>query len=140
MSGLLDREQDATAYIERTQLASRATAVAELGFAFSDESSGWDRIVDDLLRIRMFDDDWDGEGSAAPNVATVDSATSLAQHLRHRLAQPDRVNASVNGTVNFEWYRDDGFLEIEVSRPDQAEVRWIPKGASHIEVFRLEGD
>lgn len=91
--------------------------------------AGWGETIDELLRLRSLSDDWDGEGSPAPTPALVDGAITLARTLEGASHQPPgRVTASVNGTVYFEWRSPMGYHEIEVTSPEAAEFRWVPKG------------
>lgn len=102
------------------------------------EPQAWDQLIDELLRIRHLEDDWDGEGTEAPHPALVDGAIALAQCLQAMGKQPaDRIHAGVNGTVYFEWHMPLGYLEIEITSPVDAEGRWVRTGADQAEVFRL---
>jgi len=47
------------------------------------------------------------------------------------------VTASVNGTVVFEWHTAEGYHEIEVVSPIDAESRWLAKGARIAEVTAI---
>src|SRR5271166_4671519 len=44
--------------------------------------SAWDALIDDLLRMRELEDDWDGVGAKAPPTVLVDSSLMLARELR----------------------------------------------------------
>jgi hypothetical protein len=62
-------------------------------------------------------------GCEVPDPTLVDAALSLS-----RVLQPaDRVIASVNGTIYFEYYLPDGYLEIEVTSQHDAEFRYVEK-------------
>lgn len=99
---------------------------------------GWSLVIDELLRIRTLEDDWDGEGTEAPGAALVDGAITLAQSLQARgVMPPDRVHASVNATVNFEWHTSLGYTEIEVVSPVEAERRSVRKGSMTTDVVKL---
>ena len=77
----------------------------DYSLADGDNAHGWGRNIDELYRIRDLHDDWDGEGSEAPPVSLVDGAIVLAQRLKaNGWPVADRVVASVNGTVYFEWH------------------------------------
>jgi hypothetical protein len=90
----------------------------------------WNVLIDELLRIRNLDHDWDGEGTEAPDPMLVDGAITLAHRLKLQGYPPaDRVHASVNGTVYFEWHTlPFGYQEIEVTSPVDTEVRCVPRG------------
>jgi hypothetical protein len=96
----------------------------------------WSSIIDELLRIRSLEDDWDGEGTLAPNPALVDGAIKLATQLKGS-APPDRVHASVNATVYFEWDTPEFYREIEVVSPMDAELRFVRKSSEQTEEMRF---
>lgn len=78
--------------------------------------------------MRTLQDDWDDCGASAPCPALVDSAVSFARDLKARGNQPaDRVIASVNGTIYFEWYTPTEYREIEITAPNHAEYRSAPR-------------
>lgn len=98
----------------------------------------WDRLIDRLIAIRFLPEDWDGEGSIAPDPGAVGGATKLAIILKGDEYPPaDRVIASVNGTVVFEWHSEEGYQEIEVASPIDAELRWVASGSRVAEVFAI---
>src|SRR5438132_2167422 len=84
---------------------------------------GWSTSIDELLRIRNLEEDWDGVGAKAPPTATVDSAIRLAQILKTQQqgilwrAAPCRVVPGRTGTVIFEWQVGSDYHEIEVISP-----------------------
>ena len=91
----------------------------------------WDATIVELLRIRLLEDDWDGEGTEAPGHAVVDRAIALAQDLRSlAFAPPDRVHACVNPTVCFEWHNTLCYTEIEVVSPIEVERRSVRLGST----------
>jgi hypothetical protein len=93
----------------------------------------WSELIGDLQAIRNLDDDWDGQGAVAPHPALVDGAITLLQSFRaYGMDPPDRVIAGVNGTVFFEWHGPGGYLEIEVTAPDQAEARSVLKVSNEV--------
>ncbi|MCX7701186.1 MAG: hypothetical protein N2039_09935 [Gemmataceae bacterium] len=103
-----------------------------------DYAHTWPQLIDELHRIRQLEDNWDGEGTEAPPPGLVDGAIRLAQYLKTRGYPPaDRVLASVNGTVYFEWHNPLGYGELEVMSPLEAEWRWVPKGSDATTVVRL---
>jgi hypothetical protein len=96
------------------------------------------RLIDELLHIRNLEDDWDGEGTEAPHPNLVDAAIILAQNLAAGGFPPaERVIASVNGTIYFEWHTPLGYEEIEVMSPLDAEYRWVPKGSDETTIVGL---
>lgn len=95
-------------------------------------------MIDELLRIRMLEDDWDGEGAEAPHPNLIHAAIKLAQDLAASGFPPaERVIASVNGTIYFEWHTPLGYEEIEILSPLDAESRWVPKGFNETTVVGL---
>lgn len=99
---------------------------------------GWSPVIDELLRIRNLEDDWDGDGTEAPHPALVDGAITLTQYLQVKgIMPPDRVHASVNATVYFEWHTPLGYTEIEVASPVEAECRSVRKGSETTNVVYL---
>lgn len=83
----------------------------------------WNDHVDDLLRIRLPADDWDGHNTKAPSKALVDSTLILAQMSQRNGVEPDcRIYATQAGTIKFQWQLEDTelgpvFCEIEVTGP-----------------------
>ncbi len=124
MSATLDRRNSAAAFTTIPVPTSRAAAPSELAFCSIRPRNDWDTIIDELLRMRELQDDWDGEGSVAPQKALVDDVTSFAywRKQENELA-PDRIVATVNGTICFEWYADGSFKEYEFVAPDVVEIR-----------------
>jgi hypothetical protein len=120
--------------------ASAFTHADRVPFAGAPDAPAhtWGSLIDDLLRIRHLEDDWDGEGTEAPHPALVDGAITLAQSLEASGYPPaDRAVVSVNGTVYFEWHTPLGYQEVEVTSPLDAECRWVQKGSDVTTVVRL---
>jgi hypothetical protein len=110
------------------------------------DSSGhpWESAIDQLLAMRGWEDDWDGQGATAPIPGAVDTALKIAIYLRsNAVLEPDRVVAGVNGTVFFEWFGkalfnlQSDYTEIEVTAPGQAEGRMVSKDCNLTEEFML---
>jgi hypothetical protein len=126
-----------TAY---TQLAESPFAPADTASAYASLSAlhvreAWEQLIDKLISIRFLQEDWDGQGSVAPDPDAVAGATKLALILKaQEYPSADRVTASVNGTVVFEWHTTEGYQEIEVTSPIDAESRWVAKGSRAAEV------
>jgi hypothetical protein len=97
-------------------------------YARTPEPDAWSQRLDDLLQIRLLEDDWDGQGAKAPSTELVDSAIGLAEIFRQQGQDaPCRIVPGVNGTVLFEWQHGDMYEEIEVLRPFYAEgIRIVP--------------
>jgi len=74
----------------------------------------WDDVTDKLIDLRCLKEDWDGLGSAKPAPQALRVGYILKQEfLRHDVRCPDRVLASVNGSVVFEWYTSRGYFSFE---------------------------
>jgi hypothetical protein len=93
-------------------------------------TEGWAEILDQLDEIARLQDDWDGAGSPAPDGGVVAGARKLALTLKaSEYPPPGRVTPSVNGTICFESRGADGYREIEVISPIEAEQSWVATGA-----------
>lgn len=149
MSAILQCARGASAFTqtepyEETIWSSRSRHAAQTSaFTWIDpyeeaRTQTWHASIDELLRIRNLQDDWDDEGTEAPHPALVDGAITLAQYLQaNGLPPPDRVIAGVNGTIYFEWHTPFGYQEIEVLSPIDAECRWVRKGSDVTEIIGL---
>lgn len=83
-------------------------------------------IDSELLRIRKYENNFDGEDSIAPPAELVDSASRFfAQFDSGLVPAPQRVSATVNQTVLFEWYFPWFYHSIEFVSPSKAEATWI---------------
>ncbi|HTK74567.1 MAG TPA: hypothetical protein VL371_04865 [Gemmataceae bacterium] len=110
--------------------------VSELG---TIPTRSWPLLIDDLLALREFKDDWDGQGAEAPKPGVIDAAVGLAREFQAAQVPPaDHAIAGVNGTVYFEWHGTQGYLEIEVMA-NRTEARAVRKGSDVTEVFALAG-
>lgn len=90
---------------------------------------GWAEIVERLESFRGLENDWDGEGSEAPETAVVAAAIRLARILEQKQVPPaERAVVSVNGSIYFEWRAPNKFCELEVVSPTNAEVRIVRGG------------
>ncbi|MCE9531317.1 MAG: hypothetical protein K8T89_09380 [Planctomycetes bacterium] len=91
-------------------------------------SHAWRKLIDELVAIRRLEDDWDGQGAQAPEVALVDSAIALARYFQSNdWPTANFVIAGGNGTIIFEWQGPEEFLEIEVTATNAAEGRQFDK-------------
>ena len=124
MSTTLDRRNSAAAFTTVPEPTSRAATPSELAFCGIGPRNDWETVIDELLRMRELQDDWDGEGSIAPEKALVDDVTSYTywRKKENELA-PARVIATVNGTICLEWTINGLFIEYEFVEPDRVEVR-----------------
>lgn len=112
------------------------------GVVFVDRYSAgaveWAATLQRIKELRLLRDDWDGDGSIAPVAGLVEGALALAKQLQlERKDPPDRVVASVNGTIIFEWHTPSGYQEIDVDLPMCAECRWVAEGSDEAVVSYL---
>jgi hypothetical protein len=95
----------------------------------TNSNASWKHVDEELIRFRSLGDDWDGEGSDAPPDDLIDTATSFARHLCCcGESPPDRILASVNGTVLFEWFAKSGYLCYDIHKTNEVEGRWAKRG------------
>ena len=103
-----------------------------------DNAPRWAETRDELLRIRLLEVDWDGEGAPAPEVSVVDGAIRFAIDMDGlNFPPPQRTHLGVNGTIYFEWHSPEGYRELEVYGPCRAESRFVRKGSDAAEVFEI---
>lgn len=96
----------------------------------SDTESGWSNrmegLIQELEHIRLFQDNWDGEGAEAPKTELVDSAIDLLGSLQSQrtLPPPTRMAASPAGDIILEWQLEHSvYLEAEIVEPFH--VEWM---------------
>jgi len=91
----------------------------------------WDHLVDDLLRFRLLNEDWDGQGAEAPKAAIVDGVLEWVRQMRlyPQAITPVRVVPGVAGEVYLEWQNPSLCLTADVSDPAHAE--WTLIVAEH---------
>jgi len=96
-------------------------------------------IIDsELLRIRNYENNFDGEDSIAPPAELVDAASRFfAQFESGLVPAPHRVSATVNQTVLFEWYFPWFYRSFEFVSPSEAEATWIPKDATEAVTHKI---
>jgi hypothetical protein len=98
----------------------------------------WASTIDGLLWIRSLENNWDGEGSEAPLPTLVDTAILLSKEYQQLLiSPPDRVHASVNATIYFEWFTPGQYYEIEIVSPVEIHLRIIKTGSEQCESYRI---
>ena len=135
----LEDLRDASHFAPSTNLsASPHDVEAKSKCPSPEHTQGWDEIRDELLRIRLLEDDWDAEGAPAPEVSVVDGAIRFAIDMDGLdFPPPQRTHLGVNGTIYFEWHSSEGYREFEVYGPRRAESRFVRKGSDSAEVFEI---
>ncbi len=137
---ILQSARGASAFTEPAP--SFLASAGDTGLVFSSGADvpahSWSQLIDQLRCLRTLENNWDGEGAESPHPSLVDGAITLAQTLQATRYPPaDRVIASVNGTIYFEWHSPLGYREIEVTSPLDAEYREVEKGSGAVTVVGL---
>lgn len=86
----------------------------------------WRELIDELLRIRTLEEDWDGDGAARPRSELVDTAIAWIQRMTQidpRAIPPSYVSAAPGGEIVLVWQTEGFHLEAEVVEPN--EVEWM---------------
>jgi len=139
MSTMVQPARGAAAFTpDDRSLTLSAAGDASVWSQVEEEAERWTRWIDELLRWRHLQDDWDGEGALAPSPAVVDQAILIVQTLRALDAPPpDRIFPSTNGTIYFEWFTPLGYWEIEVISPHDVQGRKILAGTNQCLTYQL---
>jgi len=91
----------------------------------SDWEARWNRVVDDLERLRHLEPDWDGQGSLPVDSAKIDRANAWIAEMRvwQDALPPTRVLPGTTGEIVLEWCTGSLHLAAEISTPDR--VEWL---------------
>jgi len=90
----------------------------------------WTAVLAELVRMRSLKDNWDGEGTKAPEAPMIESAIYAANLWRSSgFEPPNRVHVGVNATIYFEWHSDGGYREIEFTPPSLMTARFVSNKA-----------
>lgn len=99
----------------------------------------WSTVINQLSSFRTLEDDWNGEGTEAPQPDLVHGAVTLAKWFQSLGAViPDRVHVGVNSTIYLEWYTPVLYQEVEVISPNHAEFRSIDRATGKSEVIEFQ--
>ena len=92
-------------------------------------SDPWQGCLSDLEALLGLQDDWDGEGSAAPDAANVRSAMRLLEttYRSGNFPAPPQASPGGNGEVVLTWREGDQYLEAELVTPGK--VEWMLAGS-----------
>src|SRR5262249_62422092 len=97
LTGAAPRGTTAYTQLSESPFAPADTASACGSLSARQVHEAWEDLIDKLISIRFLEEDWDGEGSVAPDPDAVAGATKLALTLKTEKYPPaDRVTASVN--------------------------------------------
>lgn len=98
----------------------------------------WAGLLNDLARIRGYEDDWDGDGTEAIAPGLMDAAVSLAQAMEAAgWTAADIVSGTRDATINFYWRSESGSMNVDVLSATEIETAWIPKGAARAEIRKV---
>lgn len=107
-------------------------------YVMQSEDLEWGDAIDEMLSIRNYEVNFDGEGSFPPPIEIVDTALRFSELLKNdRFPAPGRVSASVNGTIVFEWYLPHFYHQLEFVLPTEAEATFILNDSSEVRFFRV---
>ena len=83
----------------------------------------WDQVLQNLRMLRELEDDWDGLGAEAPPPELVDKAEVFLEVFRRRYPAlvPNRVLATPNASVQFEWQAGRLVMEAVIDGSGVAE-------------------
>lgn len=76
-----------------------------------------------LARLCDLEDDWDGDGSPAPDDSTLGASLRVLHRLMACIASPPSVGATAEGGLQFEWHEGGWDIEVEV-QPDGNTIAW----------------
>jgi len=123
MSDTIPRRNGAVKFTRSIEIASQYCDAA----MFSKQNHndcvdvGWLESINRLDSFFSLTDDWDGNGSIAPNRELIEMAKNLAKELMESsYPSPARVQAGANGTISFEFYEGD-LTEIEIVSAREAQ-------------------
>lgn len=81
------------------------------------ESITWNDLIADLERMKLWKDDYDGEGSKAPHQPSLSAAISMAKAYSKSDVHPANfVVATPEGDISFEWSNGEAGMEVSVFR------------------------
>jgi hypothetical protein len=86
----------------------------------------WQRLVDEVLRLHDLEDDWDGDGAAAPDHQCVDAAMRWVLEMASAgedAVPPTRISVTPAGELLVLWQTNSEYLEAEIVSP--TEVDWM---------------
>jgi hypothetical protein len=92
----------------------------------------------ELQSLRKLEDNWDGNGAEAPLPELIENAIEFFAFYREsrKVSPPDRIVASPNGSIVFEWQSADTYMEVEIEEPYTAE--WMIEQPGQEAVFLEE--
>lgn len=97
----------------------------------------WCQTLCEFEQVAGREDNWDGEGAAAPSGDVIEGARLLLMRLRVSTLAPTRVSSTPLGSIILEWQTDgDDYYEIEVVSRGRAECLEI-RGANPPVQFEL---
>ncbi|MCY2987013.1 MAG: hypothetical protein NTY19_03985 [Planctomycetota bacterium] len=100
------------------------SAGAESPISSLSTPADWQRVIEELQRIGMLTEDWDGQGAEAPPRETVDWAVDWVEQMRDycQALPPSRAVPGIVGEVYLEWQGESFYVVAEITSP--ARVEW----------------
>lgn len=113
---------------------------------FDQPQYQWQKVINQLIQVRRYGPDWDGEGAAPPDKFLVDLALRIVTTLRKGgafekdgkvcfdlkewlpLDPPVRVAATPEGNVILEWQMNGDYLEAEIEDDGRVECMYSRPG------------
>lgn len=89
------------------------------------EAGYWEGVLAELARLRVLEEDWDGQGADAPAAGNLNRAQAWVEEMRgrERALPPSKVVPGAAGEVSLVWQSPGFYLEAEISTPNQ--VEWL---------------
>lgn len=102
----------------------------------TDQEATWPEVNDTLLDLLKLQDDWDGQGAAAPTHDLVLECLRFMVQLRNNGSQaPNAVRANPDGSISLEWHFGENLLELELSEHGGCFITSGPNFGSRVETF-----
>ena len=89
----------------------------------SAHPESWQRLVEELERMRTLTGDWDGQGAEAPAAGSLDWALEWVRQMRQyrQAIPPSRAVPGVAGELYLEWQGESFHLVAEIASPGRVE-------------------
>ncbi len=99
------------------------TTVARVSGRYENQKS-WNRVREEIWKLRLMHYDWDGDGSNAPARGLIDTAIRISEYLEKiNSPVPTTAVATRAGTILFAWRLGRAYQEIDVVEPYR--VEWM---------------
>ena len=92
----------------------------------TDNNYGWSRLYESIRKFASLEDDWDGDGAAAPSDYGLSLAVALTYELENKgYPLPDTVSVTPAGSILYCWQKLGCYTEIEIARSGSIEAMYI---------------